>query len=119
MLILGISAFFHDSAAAIILDGRVVAAAQEERFTRVKHDAGFPDQAVRYCLEAVGAKVDELDAVVFYDKPLLKLERILGVLPFGGAKGMGGFFAVDAGLDEAEDDAEESYPGSAGGDWSV
>ncbi len=77
MLILGISAFFHDSAAAIILDGRVVAAAQEERFTRVKHDADFPSRAVRYCLEAAGASVDELDAVVFYDKPLLKLERIL------------------------------------------
>jgi carbamoyltransferase len=91
MLILGISAFFHDSAAAIILDGRVVAAAQEERFTRVKHDAGFPDQAVRYCLEAAGAKVDELDAVVFYDKPLLKLERILESYHSAAPRGWGAF----------------------------
>ena len=91
MLILGISAFFHDSAAAIVLDGRVVAAAQEERFTRVKHDAGFPAQAVKYCLEAVGVTVDELDAVVFYDKPLLKLERILESYHAVAPRGWGAF----------------------------
>src|SRR6202167_2820300 len=91
MLILGISAFFHDSAAAIVLDGRVVAAAQEERFTRVKHDSGFPGQAVRFCLEAAGAKVDELDAVVFYDKPLLKLERILESYHSAAPRGWGAF----------------------------
>jgi carbamoyltransferase len=91
MLILGISAFFHDSAAAIIQDGKVVAAAQEERFTRIKHDPGFPAQAVRYCLEAVGAKVDELDAVVFYDKPLLKLERILESYHSAAPRGWGAF----------------------------
>lgn len=90
-LILGISAFFHDSAAAIILDGRVVAAAQEERFTRVKHDAGFPVRAIRYCLEAAGATVDELDAVVFYDKPLLKLERILESYHSAAPRGWGAF----------------------------
>jgi carbamoyltransferase len=91
MLILGISAFFHDSAAAIILDGKVVAAAQEERFTRVKHDSGFPGQAVRFCLEAAGAKVNELDAVVFYDKPLLKLERILESFHSTAPRGWGAF----------------------------
>ncbi len=75
--ILGISAFYHDSAAALVEDGRIVAAAQEERFTRRKHDASFPVHAVRYCLEEGGRSLDELDAVVFYDKPLLKLERLL------------------------------------------
>ncbi|HEY4207836.1 MAG TPA: carbamoyltransferase [Puia sp.] len=77
MLILGISAFFHDAAAALIKDGEIIAAAQEERFTRVKNDASFPLQAVRNCLDIASITVDELDAVVFYDKPLLKLERIL------------------------------------------
>jgi carbamoyltransferase len=91
MLILGISAFFHDSAAAIILDGKVVAAAQEERFTRVKHDPGFPARAIGYCLEAAGASVDELDAVVFYDKPLLKLERILESYHSSAPRGWGAF----------------------------
>jgi carbamoyltransferase len=91
MLILGISAFYHDSAAAIILDGRVVAAAQEERFSRVKHDAGFPVAAVRYCLEAAGATVGELDAVVFYDKPLLKLERVLEAYHSAAPRGWGAF----------------------------
>lgn len=91
MLILGISAFFHDSAAAIILDGKVVAAAQEERFSRVKHDADFPSRAVRFCLDAAGATVDELDAVVFYDKPLLKLERILESYHAAAPRGWGAF----------------------------
>lgn len=75
--ILGISAFYHDSAAAILVDGRIVAAAQEERFTREKHTPDFPEHAVRYCLEEAGLSIDELDAVVFYDKPLLKFERLL------------------------------------------
>lgn len=77
MLILGISAFFHDSAAAIISDGRVLAAAQEERFSRIKNDPAFPIRAIAFCLDFAGCTLDELDAVVFYDKPLLKLERIL------------------------------------------
>src|SRR5215204_3886057 len=77
MRILGISAFYHDSAAALVVDGKVVAAAQEERFTRRKHDPGFPTHAVRYCLEAAGIKADELDHVVFYEKPFLKFERLL------------------------------------------
>ena len=75
--ILGISAFYHDSAAALIIGGEVVAAAQEERFTRKKHTPDFPVNAIRYCLEDSGYSIDELDAVVFYDKPLLKFERLL------------------------------------------
>lgn len=77
MRILGISCFYHDAAAAIIEDGKIIAAAQEERFTRKKHDSSFPTNAVRYCLTACGATIDELDAVAFYDKPLLKFERLL------------------------------------------
>jgi len=77
MNILGISAFYHDSAACLVQDGHIVAAAQEERFTRKKHDAGFPAHAVAYCLAEGGVGEDELDAVVFYDKPLTKFSRIL------------------------------------------
>jgi carbamoyltransferase len=75
--ILGISAFYHDSAAALVVDGRIVAAAQEERFTRKKHDPGFPAHAVDYCLSAGGIKADQLDYIAFYDKPLLKFDRLL------------------------------------------
>ena len=75
--VLGISAFFHDSAAALLCDGDIVAAAQEERFSRRKGDASFPVSAVRYCLESANIGLDRLDAVGFYDKPLLKFERIL------------------------------------------
>lgn len=75
--ILGISAFYHDSAAALTVDGHIIAAAQEERFTREKHTADFPVNAIQYCLEEAGLEIDELDAVVFYDKPLLKFERLL------------------------------------------
>src|ERR1700748_396953 len=77
MRILGISAFYHDSAAAVVEDGRIVAAAQEERFTRKKHDASFPHNAIGYCLDSVGAKLSEVDHVAFYDKPFLKFERLL------------------------------------------
>jgi carbamoyltransferase len=75
--ILGISAFYHDSAAVLFIDGEIVAAAQEERFTRKKHTEDFPTNAIKYCLEESGCTIDELDAVVFYDKPLLKFERLL------------------------------------------
>src|SRR5262245_45670668 len=75
--ILGISAFYHDSAAALVVDGRPVAAAQEERFTRKKHDEGFPARAVEFCLREAGLKAEDLDWVGFYDKPLLKFERLL------------------------------------------
>src|SRR2546423_344387 len=77
MRILGISAFYHDSAAALVEDGRIVAAAQEERFTRKKHDPSFPMHAIGYCLEATGARLSDIDHVVFYDKPFLKFERLL------------------------------------------
>ena len=77
MRVLGISAFYHDSAAAVVEDGRIVAAAQEERFTRKKHDPSFPKNAIGYCLKEAGARLDELDHVVFYDKPFLKFERLM------------------------------------------
>jgi carbamoyltransferase len=77
MRILGISAFYHDSAAALVEDGRLVAAAQEERFTRKKHDASFPRHAVAYCLEAAGTRLAHIDHIAFYDKPFLKFERLL------------------------------------------
>ena len=87
MKILGISAFYHDSAAAVIHNGQIIAAAQEERFTRKKQDASFPTHAAKYCLEEAGFSIDELDAIVFYDKPLLKFERLLetyyGFVPKG------------------------------------
>ena len=77
MIILGISAYYHDSAAAIMVDGQILAAAQEERFTRKKHDAGFPEHAIRYCLDEAGLELSLIDQVVFYDKPFLKFERLL------------------------------------------
>ena len=75
--ILGISAFYHDSAAALVVDGKIVAAAQEERFTRKKHDHAFPVHAIEYCLREAGLKPEDLDYVGFYDKPFLKFERLL------------------------------------------
>ena len=77
MRTLGISAFYHDSAAALVEDGRIVAAAQEERFTRKKHDSSFPKNAIAFCLDEAAASLDEIDHVVFYDKPFLKFERLL------------------------------------------
>ena len=77
MRILGVSAFYHDSAAALIEDGRIVAAAQEERFTRKKHDSGFPKYAISFCLDYAGLKLSQVDFVAFYDKPFLKFERLL------------------------------------------
>ena len=77
MRVLGISAYYHDSAAALVEDGRIVAAAQEERFTRKKHDSGFPHRAVEYCLSEAGVPLADVDRVVFYDKPFLKFERLL------------------------------------------
>ena len=77
MRILGLSAFYHDSAAALLRDGEIVAAAQEERFSRKKHDARFPHHAVEYCLAEEGIRLDDVDYVVFYDKPFLKFERLL------------------------------------------
>jgi carbamoyltransferase len=77
MNILGISAFYHDSAACLVQDGRILSAAQEERFTRKKHDFSFPKNAINYCLQDSGLTVKDLDFVAFYDKPFLKFERIL------------------------------------------
>ena len=77
MIVVGISAFYHDSAAALVRDGEIVAAAQEERFTRRKHDAGFPLHALEFCLRQAGVKAEQVDYVAFYDKPFLKFERLL------------------------------------------
>ena len=75
--ILGISAFYHDSAAALIIDGKIVAAAQEERFTRKKHDSSYPFYAVDYVLKEANLKLAEVDYITFYEKPFLKFERLL------------------------------------------
>src|SRR5215813_12817484 len=77
MRILGISAFYHDSAAALVIDGRVVAAAQEERFSRKKHDSRYPKNAIAYCLQEAHLQLNDLDYIAFYDKPFLKFERLL------------------------------------------
>ena len=94
MKILGISAFYHDSAAAVIHNGEIIAAAQEERFTRIKQDESFPVEAARYCLEYAGFSIDELDAIVFYDKPLLKFERLLETYYGFAPKGLQSFMAA-------------------------
>src|SRR5260221_9264912 len=75
--ILGISAFYHDSAACVVVDGEIASAAQEERFTRKKHDPAFPASAVQYCLREAGKTPDDVDYIVFYEKPLRKFERLL------------------------------------------
>src|SRR5713226_3983655 len=77
MRLLGISAFYHDSAAALVEDGQIVAAAQEERFTRKKFDESFPKRAIQYCLDAVGTRLRDIDYVVYYEKPFLKFERLV------------------------------------------
>jgi len=92
--ILGISAFYHDSAAAYIEDGKIIAAAQEERFTRKKHDPAFPTHAVRYCLSEAGVQLSDLDAIVFYDKPLLKMERLLETYYAFSPKGLLSFLTA-------------------------
>ena len=77
MKIIGISAYFHDSAVAYIKDGIVEYAVQEERFTRIKHDSAFPEKALEYCLSQAGGSFKEIDQVVFFEKPLIKFERLL------------------------------------------
>ena len=91
MRILGISCFYHDSAAALVEDGRIVAAAQEERFTRKKHDDDFPTNAVRYCLEQGGFSASGLDHVVFYEKPFIKFERLIETYLMFAPRGFGSF----------------------------
>ena len=96
--ILGISALYHDSAAALIADGRIVAAAQEERFTRVKHDRRFPENAVAYCLREAGIGPKDLAAVVYYDKPLLTMDRVLETALAFAPRGFGNFRAAMAAM---------------------
>ncbi|SVA92836.1 uncharacterized protein METZ01_LOCUS145690, partial [marine metagenome] len=89
--ILGLSAFYHDSAAALVVDGAIIAAAQEERFTRKKHDAGFPSNAVRYVLDEAGLSLGDIDHVAFYDKPFLKFERLLETYVTNAPRGLRSF----------------------------
>src|SRR4030095_7440848 len=91
MRVLGVSAFYHDSAAALIEDGRIVAAAQEERFSRKKHDARFPRNAMDFCLAAGGTDLAGIDYVAFYDKPFLKFERLLETYLAFAPKGFSSF----------------------------
>ena len=91
--VLGVSAYYHDSAATLLVDGRIEAAAQEERFSRIKHDARFPANAINYCLSHTGYEFDQLDAVVFYDKPFLKFERLLETHLARAPWGFGSFLA--------------------------
>jgi carbamoyltransferase len=91
MNIIGVSAFYHDSAAAICIDGEIIAAAQEERFTRKKHDPAFPSNAIRFCLKESGLSMCDIDAIVFYDKPLLKFERLLETYYAFSPKGLKSF----------------------------
>ena len=90
-MILGLSAFYHDSAAALVVDGMIVAAAQEERFTRKKHDAGFPENAVRYVLSEAGLTLGEIDHVAFFEKPFLKFERLLETYVTNAPRGLRSF----------------------------
>ena len=92
--ILGLSAYYHDSAAALISDGAIVAAAQEERFSRKKHDPAFPEQAIQYCLEHAGINLGDVDHIVFYDKPLLKFERLLETYLSYAPKGFRSFMVA-------------------------
>ncbi|MFA5668574.1 MAG: carbamoyltransferase [Balneolaceae bacterium] len=94
MNILGISAFYHDSAACILQNGEIIAAAQEERFTRKKHDERFPISAIKYCLDEAGLSIDNLDAIAFYDKPFLKFERLLETYLSFAPRGVRSFIAA-------------------------
>jgi len=94
MNILGISAYYHDSAAALVQDGVISAAAQEERFTRKKHDAGFPENAIRSCLDAANITLADVDYVCFYDKPLIKFERLIETYLAYAPKGFSSFLAA-------------------------
>ena len=89
--ILGISAFYHDSAAAIVCDNQIIAAAQEERFTRIKHDESFPINAIKYCLKEANCSLEQIDHVVFYEKPFLKFDRLLETYLGFAPSGFGSF----------------------------
>lgn len=94
VIILGLSAYYHDSAAALVIDGNIFAAAQEERFTRKKHDPSFPEHAIQYCLEEAGIALADVDHVVFYDKPLVKFERLLETYLHYAPNGLRSFIAA-------------------------
>ena len=89
--ILGISAFYHDSAASLVVDGEIIAAAQEERFTRKKHDPSYPINAINYCLVEANLSLDQVDYIAFYDKPFLKFERLLETYVAFAPKGLQSF----------------------------
>lgn len=92
--ILGISAYYHDSAAALLCDGEIVAAAQEERFTRKKHDSAFPHHAAAWCLGSAGLRLEDLDSIVFYDKPWVKFERMMETYLGYAPRGLGSFLTA-------------------------
>ena len=94
VIILGISAYYHDSAAALVRDGVIVSACQEERFTRKKQDADFPAHAISSCLEQAGIQLQDIDYIVFYDKPLIKFERLLETYLSYAPKGLRSFVAA-------------------------
>ena len=94
MNILGISAYYHDSAACLVRDGKIIGAAQEERFSRQKHDAGFPKHAIQFCLDEAGVSLDKLDLVAFYDKPFVKFERLLETYIANAPKGFRSFLSA-------------------------
>ena len=96
MKILGISCFYHDSSASIIVNNEIIAAVQEERFTRVKNTPDFPLNSIKFCLEETGLKLEELDAIVFYDKPILKFERLLSTFYQVAPKGLISFIKSNA-----------------------
>ena len=89
--ILGISGYYHDSAAALIIDGKIIAAAQEERFTRIKHYADYPKNAINYCLSQAKLTLDQVDYITFYDKPFLKFERLIETYVAFAPKGLQSF----------------------------
>ena len=91
MYIVGISSFYHDSAACLLKDGVIVVAAQEERFTRIKHDQNFPINAIRYCFDKGNITPDDIEIIAFYDKPFLKFERILETYLSYAPKGISSF----------------------------
>ena len=92
--VLGISCFYHDSAAALLKNGEIVAAVQEERFTRIKHDSNFPLNAIKYCLESQNIKLDDIENIVYYEKPFLTFERLLETYLGTAPRGSRSFIAA-------------------------
>ena len=92
--IIGISCFYHDSAAALIINGEIVCAVQEERFTRIKHDSSFPKEAIKFCLESENITFNDIDSIVYYEKPLLTFERLLETYISTAPRGVRSFIAA-------------------------